>query len=247
MTDLHVETIRPFGPVIMKSRIPDEILEKIERYVDDVCSDKELSTYVSSTEGNVPNALESDIQIIYLTEKFSDDIGLTTLLENLGNHYLNQVQPADIPDWCDLPDEGVRLGIISSEDAEFQFSSDVCYADCWVNRYFFGDYAPHHNHGGVLSGVLFLKVPDDIKKLNRAVDGNLYKRLSGRIQFLYGCENPFCPDSWTPEQEDGMILIFPSWLPHLVNSQKTHDERRTLSFNLIAESDYHKAKTAFNN
>lgn len=239
---MNVESIRPFGPTIIRSKLPDEMLEQIERYVDDVCSDAELMNYVSTVGGNVPNALETDVHVIYLTEKFSDDIGLTGLLESLGNHYLDLVQPAEIPDWCELPDEGVKLGVISGDDKEFAFSENVCYSDCWVNRYFQGDYAPHHNHGGVLSGVVFLKVPDEIKLLNKSVDGNLYRRLSGRLQFLYGCENPFCSDSWTPDQEDGMILIFPSWLPHLVNPQKTFEERRTLSFNLIAESDYRKAK-----
>ena len=92
------------------------------------------------------------------------------------------------------------------------FSND--YADVWVNRYYYGDTTPPHSHAYDYSGVIMLMIPDD----------------SPSLEFFY--PNPG-DDTYYPPQFVGNTLVFPASLGHQVYTQYTHNERRTLSFNLM--------------
>jgi hypothetical protein len=234
MIDLNVEFEKPFGPKILITKCPEEIFKKINDYVDEVESNIELKKFVSSKYGNIPNLLARDLENIYMTESKCNEIGLKDLLESLGNCYMDHAACYGEFDHS----EKVKLAIISN-DHEFVYANEELYSDCWVNRYYKGDYTPLHKHGSDLAGIIFLKVPEEIKKMNNFNDENIYdNKLHGRLQFVYGQDSTFCPNTWTPDQEDGIIMVFPNWLNHLVYAQKTNEERRTLSFNLISEFEY---------
>lgn len=194
---MEVISHRPFGPTVYQSKCPDDILLGLEEYVE--CTEDIW----------FPNLLSRDIPNVYLTKDKCEKLGLKKILESLGNHYLNNET-----DLYSRSIERVTLNVFDDQ-----------HYDCWINRYFKGDLTPIHHHDAVLSGIIFLRVPDQIKQQSP-------NKMNGRVQFVYGEDNMFCPNLWTPEQEDGMILIFPSWLNHLVYSQTTVKERRTLSFNL---------------
>ena len=196
---MELTSFRPFGPTIYRANCPEDILIHLNEYVEE-----NESTWF-------PNLLERDIQNIYVSRKVSDQIGLTNLLETLGNHYL--VTESDL---FSRKFERLKLKRFDAE-----------YYDCWINRYYAGDQTPIHHHDSILSGVIFLKIPGEINHQST-------NKLNGKLQFVYGEENIFCPNLWTPEQEDGMILLFPSWLNHLVYSNNLAKERRTLSFNLTS-------------
>ena len=241
MIDIHVELVKPFGPSVLVSKCPKKILEKLNNYVDDVENDLNLKRLFSSKYKNVPNLLERDFENIYLTENVCNEIGLTNLVETLGNYYVeNSYFSGDF----DL-NERVKLSIISGDD-EFPYENEQIYSDCWINRYYKGDYTPLHKHGSDLAGIIFLKIPEEIKNLNSTYRNNIQEhKMHGKLEFVYGQYATFCPNTWTPHQEDGIIMIFPNWLNHLVYAQKTDEERRTLSFNLITETSYNKIKKEF--
>ena len=77
-----------------------------------------------------------------------------------------------------------------------------------------------HIHGGILSGVFYLKVPNNSGKLvfnNPAVrsDGHLIRDSNYRV---------------TPENL--ACIFFPSWLEHYVEPNLSNEERISISFNV---------------
>ena len=104
---------------------------------------------------------------------------------------------------------------------------------CWFNDQLQHEYNPAHvhygNHPVGISSVLFLKVPEAIKK---ATSVNKYEQpKDGRLEFLASSENPFCQNSYVLTPEPGDLYIFPYDLPHTVYPFNGEGVRRSLSFN----------------
>lgn len=234
---IDLQIIKPFGPQILISKCPEKMLDKINNFVEKVENSNEDKELYSSLSGNLPNLLLRDFENIFLPYDFCKEIGLDKLLEELTNTYHDYFNNSDI-------EEKFKLALMMSSDKSFSFADKILYSDCWVNRYFSGHYTPIHTHGGEVSGIIFLKIPQ--KELHQDSVRNIESqsrttesRYCGQVQFLYGSNQSYCEQIWRPDQTDGNILIFPSWLSHLVFPQKTNKERRTLSFNMISEEEYY--------
>lgn len=88
-----------------------------------------------------------------------------------------------------------------------------------------------HVHGEVFSGVFYLKAPEESGKLvlqNPAIN-RVWKGCSLTLQ-----KNQFTGESIRIEPTEGDILLFPSYLPHSVETNNHDDERISISFNIIA-------------
>ena len=165
-----------------------------------------------------PDLLDRDIDVVYLTEEFCESIQLKTFVEELGQFY-NEQFPSGIDKLC--------LSLVPSNDD--RFDGKTIMADAWVNRYRSGDFTPVHIHAAELSGIILLEVPEDPSELC----------------FMHGHYLPWTSAEWVPKQEVGDVILFPSWLQHMVFPQKHDNERRTLSFNLIDEQNYSERKWIF--
>jgi len=103
----------------------------------------------------------------------------------------------------------------------------------WVNYMVDGEFNPPHNHGGVLSFVLYLKVPDKLKKENEKFKG---KSIGpGGIDFRIALgrqEGMLSRDSNKFFPEEGDLFIFPSHLEHWVCPFKSKVTRISVSGNL---------------
>lgn len=235
---LPVKMHQPFGPYFLETKCPDSIFDALNKKVEEVCSNREEVLKYCSSSGNIPNLLLRDIEVIYFTQDFLEEIGFVEFVETLGNYYIENVT-------CPTDYDNVRLSVITpGSDGEFKHSDKILYADAWVNRYYKGDYTPYHDHGSDLAGIVVLKVPkelDEINLKNKESEGvaNL-GRMGGRVQFLNGGNNTFTHDEYIPDQEEGTVLIFPSWLSHMTYPLPTDEERRSLSFNLVSESGYYR-------
>jgi len=240
---LSVKLHQPFGPYILETMLPKNMLDAINKKTEDICSDpKEMEKFCSST-GNIPNLLLRDFEVVYFTEEFLEQIGFRDFVEKLGNYFLENT------DDNNLRYDDVKLSIIDGgkdRDPSFKHSDKLRYSDAWVNRYYAGDFTPIHDHGSDLAGLVFLEIPRSLEQeqyKNNDSAGDPYGEVSrnnGRVQFVYGGNNTFCSDNYTPEQEVGRLLLFPSWLGHLVYPMRTTEERRTLSFNLISSKEYYE-------
>ena len=102
---------------------------------------------------------------------------------------------------------------------------DATIKEMWLNIAKEGGYQEEHTHGAAMfSGVLYLQVNEE----------------SGYFQFinplpseatLMQCSNIFT-DSYTIFPKNGMIVLFPGWMKHRVLSNKTNQDRISISFNI---------------
>jgi uncharacterized protein (TIGR02466 family) len=87
-----------------------------------------------------------------------------------------------------------------------------------------------HVHGDVFSGVFYVKTPEGSGKLvitNSGVNA-LWMGYN-----LTNEKNQFTAESVKIEPKEGQILLWPSYLPHSVETNDHDDERISISFNII--------------
>ena len=123
----------------------------------------------------------------------------------------------------------------------------VAIDETWAVHSYEGDYNPIHDHGTkTIMGISTTgrtKVPQQI--LDQPVAGSpeysLYNTsgvCDGYIAFNYGLNQLMDTDRLRPPQsfvmqpEVGKLLVFPSWLQHMVYPFKGEGERRTVASNL---------------
>ena len=107
----------------------------------------------------------------------------------------------------------------------------------WANFQGPGDFNPPHDHGGSLSWVIFLEIPEVLKFENSKYKGR--SAGPGGITFIYG-DGPresVTHHSFVPEAGD--MYIFPAWLKHWVFPFKSKCTRISVSGNV---RDYIKIK-----
>ena len=84
----------------------------------------------------------------------------------------------------------------------------------WVNFMKKNEYNQPHDHSDFLSFVIFLKVPEEIKKEQENFIGN--SAGPGSLSFLYGDGNRQSITYQSVKPEDRDIFIFPAWIKHYV-------------------------------
>ena len=126
--------IRPFGPSILKVKIPEDIVLKLNKYIDDIAKEpKKLD------ELNYGEQLVGDVtQEFKLEQKIMQDSGWGQFLANCTSK------------WIEM-DMGKRI-------------TKIQIANSWVVRQFKNEYNPTHWHGGHISGAGFLKLPKSFGK-----------------------------------------------------------------------------------
>tara|TARA_B100000965_G_scaffold238558_1_gene200006 strand:+ start:3113 stop:3751 length:639 start_codon:yes stop_codon:yes gene_type:complete len=133
-TENRLDLIKPFGPWIAKINIPEDILLKLNNYVDQIIIDEEKSTKQDlgkKLAGNVKQEFELD-------ENFRKESGWENLLKKASSK------------WIEVA--------LKKKISEFNI------LDTWVVRQFANEYNPIHFHSGHLSGAGFLKLPNNFGK-----------------------------------------------------------------------------------
>ena len=99
----------------------------------------------------------------------------------------------------------------------------------WINHQKPNDFNPPHDHDGKLSFVIYLSIPDELKKENKEYKGKSCG--PGGIQFIYGNGPRDCITymSFMPEEND--MFVFPAWLKHWVAPYKSNCTRIRVSGN----------------
>ena len=101
----------------------------------------------------------------------------------------------------------------------------------WCNFQRPNDFNPPHSHGGALSFVIYLQIPEELKKENQE-----YKGLSagpGGITFLYGDSEDYCMCYHSFFPGEGDMFIFPAWVKHWVYPYKSDCTRISVSGNIL--------------
>ncbi len=149
---------RPFGPSIVKAKMPTEVMNSLNKYIDTTIKDEEKSKeldYGHKLAGNVN-------QEFRISQEHAKTSGWLNFLGNVAQGYVKQ----------SIGQKITKFNIIET----------------WVVRQFSNEYNPTHWHSGHLSGVGYLKVPSsygETKQKNKTVNlnGNL-QLIHGSQQFL---------------------------------------------------------------
>ena len=149
---------RPFGPSIVKAKMPTEVMDSLNKYIDTTIKDEEKSKeldYGHKLAGNVN-------QEFRISQEYAKTSGWLNFLGNVAQGYVKQ----------SIGQKITKFNIIET----------------WVVRQFSNEYNPTHWHSGHLSGVGYLKVPSsygETKQKSKTVNlnGNL-QLIHGSQQFL---------------------------------------------------------------
>ena len=124
-----------------------------------------------------------------------------------------------------------QMGLKASADLNF-VECDIALTEAWLNindtRQCMNS---EHVHGEVFTGVFYLSAPDESGKLvlrNPAIN-RMWKGCT-----LTSQKNQLTGESIRIEPVDGTILLFPSYIPHSVETNNHDEERISISFNVIA-------------
>ena len=155
---MKVELFKPFGPSILKAKIPDEILNKLNDYTDKIIEDNKKKEFL-----NYGKNLVGDVTQEFLLEK---DFSLKS---GWGNFLASCVQ-----EWIKIT--------LNKKIQNFEI------IDTWIVRQFKNEYNPIHWHGGHISGAGFLKIPKDfgkhVQNKNQKYSGGSLELIHGSRQFL---------------------------------------------------------------
>tara|TARA_E500000318_G_C3564842_1_gene215215 strand:+ start:2508 stop:3095 length:588 start_codon:yes stop_codon:yes gene_type:complete len=124
-----------------------------------------------------------------------------------------------------------QMGFKAVADLDF-VDCDIALTEAWLNvndsRQCMNS---EHVHGDVFSGVFYLQIPEGSGKLSLINPG--INRMWDGCQ-LTSNKNQFTGESIRIEPVEGNIILFPSYLPHSVETNDHDEERISISFNVIA-------------
>ena len=159
MEEVKYQVIKNFGPSIFKIKIPNEIVEKLNSYVDKVIEDKEKQKKL-----DFGNNLVGDVtQEFFLEPETVKETGWLNFLSKC------------VQRWVEI-ETGKKIKKFHLEQS-------------WIVRQFQNEYNPTHWHSGHISGAGFLKVPKSLgkhvqNKNNADYSGGNLQLIHGARMFL---------------------------------------------------------------
>lgn len=184
----------------LHTSLPDRMLKDLIKLTNRYVEDKNSTDYSDNLAGQIKQGRQVELALDEVSEKFRD------LLLDLSISYI---------------DSQSNRGQSEMEPYE------VSFVDMWIVSQREKDFNPIHQHGGELSGIVYLKVPAQI---------NPGKFPEGYLEFVYGRSKPETLDfngSRAVLPVVGDVYIFPAWLQHIVYPFYGEGERRSLSFNIL--------------
>ena len=202
---MSFEILKPFGPSIVKVTIPDQIIVEMNKYVDDLSKDENKMLKLDHGKYLAGN----------VKQEFRLDI-----------EFMKKIR------WAEFLGKSCQRWLLEGHDIRIK-KFDIMAS--WIVRQFKNDYNPIHYHGGDISGVGYLKVPEDMgntaqkaKKVNH----------NGKLILIDGSKKFVCNPSYIITPKVGDFYFFPSYMMHTVYPFfNTSEERRSVSFNAKIDED----------
>lgn len=228
MSAPHAKTVfrHEFPIVVMETRVPDNFLQMLTAATDCLFGNAAMA---SSLDYSNETTTAGGKQVILVGDQhrkgqeFQDpawqsEKGLfMDYLASISRHFAFNLIRTCAP-W-----------LTRSPEDRFQ----VIPRNVWALSQHEGDYNAMHVHPGTnVSGVIYLKIPEQINQKN-APDGCLsfWSNLPLEpINLQFGGNRTIVPTA-------GALLMFPSWLPHTVYPFRGPGERRIVSFNAVVFPD----------
>ena len=145
MKNKNFKIIKRFGPSVLKVRIPISIVNKLNKYIDDVVKSKTKSNKLDYGE----NLVGDVSQEFRLEKKIMKVTGWENFIKSSVKRWLE----------IETNKKVKKINVMNS----------------WVVRQFKNEYNPTHWHGGHIAGAGFLKVPKDLGKHLQNKRGKEYR------------------------------------------------------------------------
>ena len=201
--------IRPFGPTIAKVSMSENLVKELNDYVDKTLVDKK-----KTEELNYGKMLAGNVQQEFLLDK----------------------EFIVLSGWESFLKENTAKWIFESTQKKIE---EFRIIDTWIVRQFENEYNPLHSHGGHISGVGYLKLPDNYGKTVQSDKKNNY---NGNLQLVHGSKNFLSPITLNIEPKVGDFYLFPNYLMHSVYPFKNKNAvRRSISFNAYIDKSIYNA------
>jgi hypothetical protein len=165
----NFEILKPFGPSVLKVKIPDNVVNSLNNYIDQIILNEK-----KTNELNLGKKLVGDVtQEFKLEQKFIAECGWLKFLADC------------VQKWM-LVDQRKKL-------TKFELINS------WVVRQFENEYNPVHWHSGHISGAGFLKVPSSLGKHiqdkgEKTYLGGRLTLIHGTRQFLSNAKLQIIPE-----------------------------------------------------
>lgn len=159
MQNKKFKIIKKFGPSVLKVKIPNSIIKKLNKHIDEVVKNKSKSNRLNYGE----NLVGDVTQEFKLEKKIMKNTGWEKFIKLSAKKWLEIETDKKIK----------KFNIINS----------------WVVRQFKNEYNPTHWHGGHIAGAGFLKVPRNLgkhvqQKRNKEYRGGNLQLIHGSRMFL---------------------------------------------------------------
>ena len=126
-----MKVIRPFGPTIAKVSIPEDLIHQLNNYLDQIILSEEKIKSQDYGEKLAGNVSQE----FRLEKEFVSKSGFENFIIKNAKEWIKQTVNKEI-NKCDI-------------------------MNSWIVRQFQNEYNPLHSHSGHISGVGYLKVPDN--------------------------------------------------------------------------------------
>ena len=158
MAEKH-KIIKRFGPSVLKVKIPKQILNRLNNYIDNISKNTKKFSKLNYGE----NLVGDVTQEFKLEKKFMKSSGWEKFLKDTTIKWIKSETNMNIK----------KFKVLNS----------------WVVRQFENEYNPTHWHGGHISGAGFLKVPKILgkhvqKKTSKEYRGGSLQLIHGSRMFL---------------------------------------------------------------
>jgi len=210
------QVIKPFGPSIFQTEIPRNTLN-------DLINEGRKLTMVDDFNPNLAGNLKYGRSYHYKRD-FIDK--LEPFLKDKCEKYFN----AMIDNYGNTQQALIYETLQVQHNLRERKQGNLRLDTLWVNFSQKHDFNPPHDHTGVLSFVIFCKVPEEIftnqADSNAQNAGNIVFQYGERITHFMGCEYAVKP-------YEGLMFVFPSKLKHYVPAYWVDAERISVSGNFV--------------
>jgi len=205
---------------VLETQMPQDMIDDVNDYMDEYRHDKNKQSLANTLVGQIDKGEQ-----LLLDHNDKRMVEYNNFICNLGAEYINH---------------------FAASGNSIKGNKQVQIDETWSVHSYDGDYNPIHDHGTKtlmgISTTAWTKVPPQIGNVNaQSPTYSLYNESGhsdGCIAFQYGQVSVIDGERLKPAQsfvmtpEVGKLLIFPSWLQHMVYPFKGEGERRTIASNL---------------
>ena len=220
MQEQEVKTLILPALYLMETTMPENMVDSVNDYMDEYRKKKDRKSLKHNLVGQIKKG--EQLLLDHTDERLTE---YNQFICNLGAEYINQFGKS-----------GNRVSGAKQVETD----------ETWSVHSYDGDYNPLHDHGTKttmgISTTAWTKVPKQIGTTNSSSPTySLYNEsghADGCIVFQYGQTATTDSERLKPAQsivitpEVGKLLVFPSWLQHMVYPFKGKGERRTIASNL---------------